>query len=57
MPTRYSVDLDFKNIFSAAAEIAKDPQQKRTAKRSVKKILQEQYASGKNRWFFRKLRF
>lgn len=35
----------------------KDPAKKRKAKREVKAKLEGKYKSGKNRWFFQKLKF
>lgn len=56
MPTRYSVDvnLDKKAVNKDAV---KDPGSRRKAVSHVKAALQERYKSGRNRWFFTKLRF
>ncbi|XP_031566007.1 60S ribosomal protein L27-like [Actinia tenebrosa] len=56
MPTRYSVDvpLDKQNINK---DIFRDPSLKRKALREVKSKFEERYKSGKNKWFFQKLRF
>lgn len=54
MPTRYNLDIELKTVVTS--EIMKDPTQKIGAKRAVKKLFEERYNSGKNRWFFQKLR-
>ncbi|CAI9715394.1 ribosomal L27 [Octopus vulgaris] len=56
MPTRYSVDvvLDKSHVNKDAF---RDPALKRRAKREVKAKLEERYKTGRNRWFFQKLRF
>ena len=56
MPTRYLVDIEFDKTVTNR-EVAKDPSKKRRAKAVVKKLFEERYKSGKNRWFFSKLRF
>lgn len=56
MPTRYSVDINFdKNKVNK--EMFKDPALKGKAKADVKAKFEERYKSGKNKWFFTKLRF
>jgi len=56
MPTRYSVEINFdKNKVNK--ELFKDPAAKRKARADVKAKLEEKYKTGKNRWFFQKLRF
>jgi len=56
MPTRYQFDLDdIKQIVTS--EVFKEPTQRETAKKALRKSLKEKYKSGKNRWFFDKLRF
>ncbi|KAJ3007874.1 60S ribosomal protein L27A, partial [Thoreauomyces humboldtii] len=55
MPTRYNLDIDLKQIVSA--ESFKEPTQRVTSRKAVKKLFEERYNSGKNRWFFQKLRF
>merc|ERR1711872_25871 len=56
MPTRYSVDvaLDKQNINK---DMFRDPALKRKALREVKSKFEERYKTGKNKWFFQKLRF
>jgi len=51
-PTRYNLDIDFKTV-----ETQSDPALKAKQRKQVKLSLQERYQSGKNRWFFSKLRF
>merc|ERR1712170_30289 len=55
MPTRYSVDVDLKQVVSVDA--LKDPASRNSARKEVKKLLTERYLSGKNAWFFQKLAF
>ncbi len=56
MPTRYSVDLSFdKNLLNK--EAIKDPLKRKKARYAVRTKFEERYKSGKNRWFFSKLRF
>eukprot|EP00027_Filamoeba_sp_ATCC50430_P004281 CAMPEP_0168545470 /NCGR_PEP_ID=MMETSP0413-20121227/2980_1 /TAXON_ID=136452 /ORGANISM="Filamoeba nolandi, Strain NC-AS-23-1" /LENGTH=136 /DNA_ID=CAMNT_0008575579 /DNA_START=69 /DNA_END=479 /DNA_ORIENTATION=- len=56
MPTRYGLDVTLPT--DIAPEAASAPNSNRTKSRaSVKKIFEERYKSGKNRWFFTKLRF
>lgn len=54
MPTRYNLDLDLKQLISI--ESFKEPTQRQAAKKALKKVFQERYNSGKNKWFFQKLR-
>merc|ERR1711979_114378 len=56
MPTRYSVDipLDKKTVNK---DVFRDPVLKKKATREVKTLFEERYKSGKNKWFFQKLRF
>lgn len=53
---RYSVDvlLD-KNLVNK--DVLKEPGKKRRAQIEVKTKFEERYKTGKNRWFFTKLRF
>ncbi|XP_064613747.1 large ribosomal subunit protein eL27-like [Liolophura sinensis] len=56
MPTRYSVDVNLqKEVVNKDA--FRDPAKKRKARREVKAKFEERYKTGKNRWFFQKLRF
>merc|ERR1712000_686425 len=56
MPTRYTLELEgLKGTISA--DTFKEVSQREDAKKTVKKVLEERYTSGKNRWFFTPLRF
>merc|ERR1739844_825656 len=56
MPTRYTVDIGFdKAILNK--EVLKDPAKKKKARHMVRTNFEERYKSGKNKWFFHKLRF
>ncbi|XP_057415266.1 60S ribosomal protein L27-like [Lotus japonicus] len=55
MPTRYTLDVDLKDAVSTNALVSKD--QKVTALKETKKRFEERFKTGKNRWFFTKLRF
>jgi large subunit ribosomal protein L27e len=55
MPTRYTLELEgLKSVLNA--ETFKEVSQREDAKKTVKKVLEERYTSGKNRWFFTPLR-
>nr|ALS05231.1 60S ribosomal protein L27 [Tortanus dextrilobatus]ALS05236.1 60S ribosomal protein L27 [Tortanus dextrilobatus]ALS05244.1 hypothetical protein [Tortanus dextrilobatus] len=56
MPTRYSVELRFDKT-KLNKETLKDPNKKRKARNMVKQTFETSYKSGKNKWFFQKLRF
>ncbi|XP_057293542.1 60S ribosomal protein L27-like [Hydractinia symbiolongicarpus] len=56
MPTRYSVDVQL-NKSHVNKDILKDGSKRRRAKTEIKAKLEERYKSGKNKWFFQKLRF
>jgi len=56
MPTRYSVEMNFdKNRVNK--ESFKDGALRRKANANIKTLLEERYKTGKNKWFFTKLRF
>ncbi|KAL1922677.1 60S ribosomal protein eL27 [Calcarisporiella thermophila] len=56
MPTRYGLELE--NLKTAVTlESFKEPTQRKDAKKNIKKMLEERYTTGKNKWFFTKLRF
>ena len=55
MPTRYQIDVDLKGVVSSDA--TESETKKVAAGKEVKKILEERYKTGKNRWFFTKLMF
>ncbi|KAK9721615.1 60S ribosomal protein L27B, partial [Basidiobolus ranarum] len=38
-------------------ESFKEPTQRGASKKAIKKLFEERYVSGKNKWFFTKLRF
>lgn len=51
MPTRYTLELEgLKGAVSA--DTFKEVSQREEAKKTVKKVLEDRYTSGKNRWFF-----
>lgn len=53
---RYSVDINLdKNIVNK--EVLKEPSRKRKARMEIKQKFEERYKTGKNKWFFTKLRF
>lgn len=55
-PTRYAVELEgLKGV--VGSETFKEPSQREDAKKQVKKLLEDRYTSGKNKWFFQPLRF
>ena len=56
MPTRYSVDISFDKS-NCNKESLKDPMKKKKARNAVRTKFEERYKSGKNKWFFQKLRF
>lgn len=56
MPTRYGLDIDFKNVVSSET-VYGDAAKRKETKKKVKKLLRERYLQGKNKWFFTKLRF
>jgi large subunit ribosomal protein L27e len=54
-PTRYSLELEgLKGILSA--ETFKEPSQREDSKKQLKKLLEDRYTNGKNKWFFQALR-
>ena len=55
MPTRYTLEVDLKNVVSN--DVLDNSSKKVTAKKESKALLEEKFKSGKNRWFFSKLRF
>lgn len=53
---RYTVDVTLdKNLVNK--DVLQDPSKKRKAKAEIKTKFEERYKTGKNRWFFTKLRF
>ncbi|PIA37805.1 hypothetical protein AQUCO_03000381v1 [Aquilegia coerulea] len=55
MPTRYTLDVDLKDV--ANLETFQSRDKKVTAAKEIKSRLEERFKTGKNRWFFSKLRF
>lgn len=56
MPTRYSVDVSVdKQVVNKDA--FRDPALRNKARREIKAKFEARYKTGKNRWFFTKLRF
>ncbi|CAI2346530.1 unnamed protein product [Caenorhabditis sp. 36 PRJEB53466] len=56
LPTRYSLDVPFdKSVINK--ESISNPSKKRRALVEVKSKFEERYKTGKNKWFFSKLRF
>ncbi|KAI0058467.1 60S ribosomal protein L27 [Artomyces pyxidatus] len=54
-PTRYSVELESLKG-TVTSDTFKEPTQREDAKKQVKKLLEDRYTSGKNKWFFQALR-
>ncbi|EFJ06881.1 hypothetical protein SELMODRAFT_166700 [Selaginella moellendorffii] len=55
MPTRYTLDVDLKNVVTSE-KLDTDAKKKATRK-EVKELFEERFKTGKNKWFFTKLRF
>ncbi|KAF6144898.1 hypothetical protein GIB67_036601 [Kingdonia uniflora] len=55
MPTRYTLDVDLKDAVNVESLVSKD--KKVTAAKAIKAKFEERFKTGKNRWFFSKLRF
>lgn len=55
MPTRYSIDVDLKNVVNL--DVATDAAKRKNACSVVGKKLEEKYKNGGSKWFFSKLRF
>ncbi|KAF8241134.1 hypothetical protein L208DRAFT_1229479 [Tricholoma matsutake] len=54
-PTRYALELEgLKGALSG--DTFKEPSQREEAKKTIKKLLEDRYTSGKNKWFFTPLR-
>merc|ERR1711966_105245 len=56
MPTRYAVEVDFKPL-AITPEVVVNDTKRIEARKAIKKMFQERYTQGKNKWFFSKLRF
>jgi large subunit ribosomal protein L27e len=55
MPTRYTLDADLKSVITH--ESLENGSKRTEANKEAKAILEDKFKSGKNRWFFTKLRF
>ncbi|KAL6997698.1 Large ribosomal subunit protein eL27x, partial [Sarracenia purpurea var. burkii] len=55
MPTRYTLDVDLKEVVTLDALQSRD--KKVAAAKGAKARFEERFKTGKNRWFFSKLRF
>lgn len=55
LPTRYGLDADLQGVVKA--ETVANMEQKKMALKKIGKMFRERYSSGKNKWFFSKLRF
>jgi len=55
MPTRYGLDLELKKLVTG--EAIKDPAKRTIVRKQLKKRFEQRFRSGKNKWFFQKLRF
>ena len=54
-PTRYALELEsLKGTVSP--DTFKEPSQREDAKKTIKKLFEEKYTGGKNKWFFTPLR-
>jgi large subunit ribosomal protein L27e len=54
-PTRYALELEGLKG-SVGPETFKEPSQREDSKKNIKKLLEDRYTSGKNKWFFQALR-
>lgn len=55
MPTRYTLDVDLKTVVTP--EKLESTASRVEARKAAKGVLEERFKTGKNRWFFSKLRF
>ncbi|RAL42509.1 hypothetical protein DM860_011127 [Cuscuta australis] len=55
MPTRYTLDVELKDVITP--DCLQSRNKRVTAAKEAKSRLEERFKSGKNRWFFSKLRF
>jgi large subunit ribosomal protein L27e len=56
MPTRYTLELEgLKGV--VAQDTFKEPEARKEARKTIKKVFEERFQAGKNRWFFQPLRF
>ncbi|KAE8771723.1 60S ribosomal protein L27-3 [Hordeum vulgare] len=56
MPTRYTLDVNLKEVVSDAPDSLTTKDKNLIAANSAKPKLEERFKTGKNRWFFTKLR-
>ncbi|KAF8199458.1 ribosomal L27e protein family-domain-containing protein [Pholiota molesta] len=54
-PTRYALELEGLKG-TVTADTFKEPTQREDAKKIIKKLFEDRYTSGKNKWFFQPLR-
>jgi large subunit ribosomal protein L27e len=57
MPTRYALELEQLKGVIKHDTFKESTSQREDAKKTIKKLFEERYASGKNKWFFTALRF
>ena len=63
MPTRYALEVELKSVVTTDLVTGSqaNPTARQNARKEVKKLFEEKYNSslktGKNKWFFQKLRF
>ena len=57
MPTRYTLDVDLKEVASGAPDSLTSKDKKVGAAKAAKAKLEGRFKSGKDRWFFTKRRF
>eukprot|EP00308_Calcidiscus_leptoporus_P026054 CAMPEP_0119399706 /NCGR_PEP_ID=MMETSP1334-20130426/141497_1 /TAXON_ID=127549 /ORGANISM="Calcidiscus leptoporus, Strain RCC1130" /LENGTH=148 /DNA_ID=CAMNT_0007423603 /DNA_START=506 /DNA_END=952 /DNA_ORIENTATION=- len=61
MPTRYSLDIELKSVVTTDIVAGSNPTARSNCRKDVKKLLEDKYntcvKTGKNKWFFQKLRF
>lgn len=55
MPTRYTLEVDLKGVVTS--ECVDNSSKREEANKEAKALLEDKFKSGKNRWFFTKLRF
>ncbi len=55
MPTRYTLDVDLKA--TVTPDVLDNATRKVQARKDTKAAFEERFKTGKNRWFFSKLRF
>lgn len=56
MPTRYALELESLKG-SVSDETLRESSQRLDAKKNIKKVFEQKYQAGQNRWFFQKLAF